>query len=232
MFDRYLSGSRGSWRRRAVLITSITLHVSAVIALFVMSVFRVTEISPPLLAVVFNPPPAQAPPETARPKRKRTTNPSHRLQPVRVPTVAPPTAPAPPPSEVGPGDRPDPTGPPDGPPGTDPNSHGTAPCVGAQCVTAPAAKPRNLPPHALDAERIGGAMPHLPAAVQAQRRGLGDTTFTARICVDQSGRVSSVSVLAGIPGADGEIVQTLRGWRYRPQPIPVCFMSHFVFDVQ
>jgi hypothetical protein len=228
MFDRYVSGSRPSWRRRAVLIGSITLHVAAAITLFVMSVFRVAEISPPLLAVVFNPPAAQPPPE--KPAPRKTKPPSHHVQPAHVPTVAPPTAPLPP--GVGPdgsGDRP---GPPDGPPGPDPGSNPTPRCVGASCVTAPAPKPRNVAPHALDAERLAGAMPHLPVAVQLQRRGLGDTTFTARICVDQSGRVSSVGVLAGIPGADGEIVQTLRGWRYKPQPIPVCFISQFVFDVQ
>ena len=75
-------------------------------------------------------------------------------------------------------------------------------------------------------------MPHLPAAVVGARRGLGESSFTARLCVDQSGAVSSVTVLAGIPGADADIVATLRGWRYRPQPIPVCFVSQFVFDVR
>jgi hypothetical protein len=99
-------------------------------------------------------------------------------------------------------------------------------------VSAPAPKPRNLPPHALDAQRIAGALPHLPPAVVAAHHGLGDSTFTARLCVDQSGAVSSVTVLAGIPGADAGIVSTLRGWRYKPQPIPVCFITQFVYDVQ
>ena len=89
-----------------------------------------------------------------------------------------------------------------------------------------------MAPHALDAQRLPGAMPHLPASVIGARRGLGDTTFTARLCVDQSGAISSVTVLSGIPGADADIVATLRGWRYSPQPIPVCFVTQLVYDVQ
>jgi len=99
-------------------------------------------------------------------------------------------------------------------------------------VAAPAPKPHNVGPHALDAQRLAGAMPHLPAAVIGARKGLGDSTFTARICVDQSGSVSSVTVLAGIPGADADIVSTLRGWRYKPQPIPVCFITQFTYEIQ
>ena len=75
-------------------------------------------------------------------------------------------------------------------------------------------------------------MPHLPAAVIGARRGLGDSTFTARLCVDTSGAVSSVTVLGGIPGADADIVSTLRNWRYKPQPIPVCFITQFTYEIQ
>jgi hypothetical protein len=99
-------------------------------------------------------------------------------------------------------------------------------------VSAPAPKPRNLPPHALDAQRLAGAMPHLPAAVIGARRGLGESTFTARLCLDTAGSVSSVTVLAGIPGADADIVATLRAWRYKPQPIPVCFVTQFTYEIQ
>jgi hypothetical protein len=89
-----------------------------------------------------------------------------------------------------------------------------------------------VPPHALDAERIGGVLPHLPASVIGARRGLGDARFVARVCVDQSGAVSSVTVLSGIPGADAGIVSAVRGWRYRPQALPVCFVTQLVYDVE
>ncbi len=75
-------------------------------------------------------------------------------------------------------------------------------------------------------------MPHLPASVIGARRGLGESTFTARVCVDQAGAVSSVNVLAGIPGADADIVSALRGWRYKPQPIPVCFITQLTYEIQ
>lgn len=238
MFERFVSGRRPSWKRRAVLISSLALHATVGLGLVVASVFHVAEITPPLLAVVFNPG-GQPPPPPPPPAAHKRATPTHRVTtptPRTQPLVAPPTQPEPDPDPAvgedtgvagGKGPKGG-TGPLDG----DPTSKATGPCVGASCIAAPAPRPRNVAPHALDAARVAGAMPHLPATVIASRRGLGDSTFTAKICVDQSGTVSSVSVLSGIPGADADILATLRGWRYKPQPIPVCFLSQFVFDVQ
>lgn len=53
--------------------------------------------------------------------------------------------------------------------------------------------------------------------------------FAAKICIDRSGKVSRVDVLQGIPGADPSIVETLRSWRHKPQPTPVCFLIRYVF---
>jgi hypothetical protein len=39
-------------------------------------------------------------------------------------------------------------------------------------------------------------------------------------------------VLSGIPGADADIVATLRAWRYKPQAIPVCFVTQLTYDIQ
>jgi hypothetical protein len=232
MFDRFVSGRRPSWTRRGLLIGSLVLHGAVALVLVVGSWFHVAELTPPLLAVVFQsapqPPPQQQ--STARPKPPRRTA-APRPQET-TPTLTPPTAPQPTSRDDGPGDR-DAKDPGDsaGPPGTGPTA--TTGCTGANCgVAAPAPRPRNVAPHALDAQRLAGALPHLPAAVIGARRGLGDTTFTARLCVDQSGAISSVTVLSGIPGADADIVATLRGWRYRPQPIPVCFVTQLVYDVQ
>jgi hypothetical protein len=229
MFDRFVSGRRPSWKRRGLLIGSLVLHAVVALALVVSSWFHVAELTPPLLAIVFlsapNPPPPPAPPA-------RSTATERRVKPPRSsqPSIlAPPTAPEPtPPGGDGPPDAP-----PDAPPGGDPHSPATT-CTGPGCngPTAPAPRARNLPPHALDAERIAGATPHLPSSVIGARRGLGEATFTARLCVDQSGAISSVTVLSGIPGADRDIVSTLRGWRYKPQPIPVCFITQLVYDVE
>ncbi|MCU1276767.1 MAG: PaxA [bacterium] len=234
MFDRFVAGRRPSWTRRSLLIGSLVLHGSIALVLVAGSWFHVVELTPPMLAVVFRSA-AEAPPPPPPPGRAKSTE--HRVKTPRPqPTTAtqPPTAPDPTPPDDGKG-VPNSDGPPDGkgPLGGDPRSP-TAPCVGANCssISAPAPRPRNVPPHALDAQRIAGAMPHLPSSVIGARRGLGDTTFTARLCVDQSGAISSVTVLSGIPGADADIVSTVRGWRYKPQPIPVCFVTQLVYDVQ
>jgi hypothetical protein len=228
MFDRFVTGRRPSWKRRALLIGSLVMHAVVALALVVSSWFHVAELTPPMLAVVFlsapNPPPPPAPPARSTAPQQRVKSP----RPSQPSLQAPPTAPDPPsPGRDGP-----PDGPPDSPPG-DPHSPPTT-CTGPGCngPAAPAPRPLNLPPHALDAQRIGGVMPHLPSSVLGARRGLGDSTFTARLCVDQSGAISSVTVLSGIPGADGDIVSTLRGWRYKPQAIPVCFITQLVYNVE
>ena len=233
MFERFVSGKRRNWRRRALIIGSLVVHGGAVAALVLASWFQVTEIQAPMLAIAFfsSPPPQGATPPRTAPKRQ--THPAVRRAQPSVTAPEPPTAQEPPeaPGTPDPGDQP--PGPP-GPPAVGPPGIGSRniPCEGANCVTAPPPRPRNVAPHALDAQRISGLMPHLPASVAGTRKGLGDTPFTARLCVDTSGAISSVTVLAGIPGADADIVEALRGWRYKPQPIPVCFITQLIYDVE
>jgi hypothetical protein len=229
MFERYVTGKQGSWRRRALVVGSLVLHGGVVAALMIASWFRVAELTPPMLAIAFIP---QPPPQGAAVQKPKT--PAHVA--THHPRTAVPTLTQPSP-RVEPADEPPSDGPPsptDRPPGPPGPPGPPSTCTGPGCtaVNAPAPRPRNVPPHALDAQRIGGAIPHLPASVIGSRRGLGDSTFTARLCVDTSGTISSVTVLAGIPGADADIVSTLRGWRYKPQPIPVCFVTQLVYDVQ
>jgi periplasmic protein TonB len=231
MFERFVPGARGRSRRRAVLIASLALHAGVAVALVVGSVFHVAEIAPPLVAVVFAAAPEPPPPPPPPPSVRKRTTPPHQAStpaPRPVPQVAPAVAPTPEPPAT-----PDPPGSPDGPigdgrpdgrTGGHPDSTGTTPPP-----SAPPPRPRNVAPHALDAQKIAGALPHLPALVKAQRPG--DSRFLAKLCVDRAGAVSSVGVLSGIPGADESIVATLREWRYRPQPIPVCFVTEFVFSV-
>jgi hypothetical protein len=236
MFDRYMGARRSSWRRRALLVGSLVVHGGLFVALAVGSWLQVTELTPPLLAVVFNPVAGPPPESTQPPKTKRAPKhpPSTHPQPPTIVHEAPLVAP-PPIDEPG-DDNKDPDknggGGSGGGGGGGAGSEVAPPCLGGNCISAPPPKPRNVPPHALDAQRIAGAVPHLPAQVIDARRGLGESTFTARICVAQSGAVSSVTVLGGIPGADDSIVAALRAWRYKPQPIPVCFISQLVYDVE
>ncbi len=93
-------------------------------------------------------------------------------------------------------------------------------------------RPKNVPPHHLDNDAIFHPEPHLPEVIKAQRRGTEPPVFGARLCVDESGSVFQLQVIQSIPGADEAIVATLRQWRYRPQPIPVCFVANFQFDIE
>jgi hypothetical protein len=54
----------------------------------------------------------------------------------------------------------------------------------------------------------------------------------ARVCVDRGGAVSDVVVMQGIVGAEAQLTAALRTWRYRAQPIPVCFVMQLVFSVE
>lgn len=76
-----------------------------------------------------------------------------------------------------------------------------------------------------------GDDPHLPESIGSSRC---DSTLvgTYRLCLARDGRVQSVDVLAGIPDADDSIVATLRGWRYRPLPLPLCFEQNLAFRVE
>jgi hypothetical protein len=244
MFDRFVSGRRPSWKRRALLIASLVLHGGGALALVIASVTHVIEIAPPPLTIVMMPSPPPAPsgsPKTAE-ARPRQKTPPVKARPTTVtqplPAVAPVVTPAvePTPST---GDSTAPGGPGDdnpngrGGPGA-PDSTGTGVDPGGRgpALSSQALRPKNVPPYALEAQRLAGASPHLPDFVKVTRKGLGDLPFLARVCVDQAGVVNHVEVMQGIPGADDAIVQTLRGWRYKPQPIPVCFLSRFVFNVQ
>jgi hypothetical protein len=219
------------------------LHGAAATGLLVASIFYVAEIGPPPLAILFTPTPspigdksAEMQPEPqaqSRPKRKNrppatVTQPPPPEMPTETPSLAPVVSETPPTSGPGDGQLPG-----------DDNGHGPGDANGLPGSTgpvgpsapAPSLRPKNVGPHILDNMKIAGAQPHLPDFVRSAHRGLGDTPFVARLCVDQAGAVSRVDVLQGIAGADETIVQTLRGWRYKPQPIPVCFVTRLIFEV-
>lgn len=76
-----------------------------------------------------------------------------------------------------------------------------------------------------------GDDPHLPPTIGGSRC---DSTLvgTYRLCLGRDGGVQSVDVVAGIPEADDSILSTLRGWRYRPLPLPLCFEQNLAFRVE
>src|SRR3954454_18694543 len=71
MFDRYVQGTKPSWKRRAVLTVSLALHGIAAVVLVVYSFIHVEEITPPALSLTFfsAPPPPPPPPPPAAHKK-------------------------------------------------------------------------------------------------------------------------------------------------------------------
>jgi protein TonB len=91
---------------------------------------------------------------------------------------------------------------------------------------------KTVPSFVFDRERVSAPDPHLPTALKDQHpheqmRGL------YRICVGTDGRVEQVNVISSIPGADHSIIEQIRDtWRYKPQPVPVCSIRSFVFNIK
>jgi hypothetical protein len=69
-----------------------------------------------------------------------------------------------------------------------------------------------------------------PSLPPQARKGRGEKVFFAKICVGRDGRVFRVEVLQGIPGADEEMKNTILQWRYKPQPVDICFPSRWIFS--
>jgi len=226
MFDRYVQGTKPSWKRRAVLTVSLALHGIAAIVLVVYSFVHVEEITPPALSLTFfsAPPPPPPPP----PPAKKHTEVKHVEKKIVTPTSVPQLVQ--PKVEEKEEEKDD---------GEEGGVEGgvaggvkggtVGGVVGGTGLPPPKAK--NVPIQKFDAERISGDMPSLPDIVKIQRKGTGEAIFLAKVCVDQSGHVNQISVMQGIPGADSQIMNTVRSWKFKPQQIPMCSLTRFVFTI-
>jgi hypothetical protein len=67
---------------------------------------------------------------------------------------------------------------------------------------------------------------------QLKSAGTPEARFMGKVCINNEGRVYQVQVLSGIPGADNEIVGTIKSWQYKAQPVSVCFVASIEFSVQ
>ncbi|MDB4964542.1 MAG: Serine/threonine protein kinase PrkC, regulator of stationary phase [Myxococcales bacterium] len=123
--------------------------------------------------------------------------------------------------------------PPSAPKPVDGAASGGKPAAAPTAVAsmAPAQKPKNVNAHTLDSQQISHADPHLPEIVRIQRKGTGDARFAAKVCINNEGRVYQVNVLQSIPGADDAVVNAIKQWSYKPQPVSVCFVANIIFDL-
>lgn len=257
MFDRFARAHQpASPRRHLLLILSLVCHAVAVIGLVIYSFIYVQELPEPILTLTLRIPPVPVmlglgPRTESRPRprpRIAQRTPSNEVRPHLQPPAQPPTPqpraenppanPASPPEPSDPGGDPD--GDPNGDPGGDPNGgpgggdpngdpHSTGP--GGQAHEAPPRSVRNVA-HDLDPSQIlHHPEPHLPDPVKARYRTSGEALFIAKVCIDRSGRVFRTDVIQGIEGADQAILATIHEWRYRSQPLPVCFAARWIFTI-
>jgi hypothetical protein len=82
----------------------------------------------------------------------------------------------------------------------------------------------------LEAQQLAAPQPPLPDEVlrrESGRRLVGGYD----ICVGPAGDVTGVKTVASIPGADAQILDTLKTWKYRPQPAALCGAKVLTFQV-
>jgi TonB family protein len=103
-------------------------------------------------------------------------------------------------------------------------------------------KPPIVPPHILKALRTDGDTQIKPSRnVQNQilSDGLTGVTAAVKLCIDTSGRVSSVTLIASTkyPEYDQQLMDGARRWSYRPYlvngvPTPACGPVNFVYGIK
>lgn len=178
---------------------------------------------PGLLLAASSPerPPVPAPWQRLKPPAPRRTRPVPSSAPERV-TGPLPAAPAPvvSPSLLA---EPSPAGP----------EESAAPPLRPPANAAVPARPPSLGPTSTQSRRIEscGARPRLPAALQHSHRG-ETLRGEYELCMDRAGRVLSIKPLRGIPGADADIIATLRTWQCEPWPVPSCSVLELEFALE
>jgi hypothetical protein len=142
-------------------------------------------------------------------------------------------------------------------PGTNPDGEitDTGSCVGPACGP-PSKEPVKeepkkeelvktvtmVPPQILKGNRISGETMIAPPDVvktQMMRDDHKRTVGAFKICLSESGQVSSVTMIASTkyPAYDALLMSTMRTWLYHPymiggQPAPVCSAVSFVYSMQ
>ena len=110
--------------------------------------------------------------------------------------------------------------------------------VGAPPPAPAPAKAQIVPVQVLKGLRISGEeqiTPPSKALVAMQRSGKGRIIAAAKMCLNATGRVNSVSIIkrSGFPSWDSKIKSKMRLWKYKPyrangKSIPVCTSVTFV----
>lgn len=104
------------------------------------------------------------------------------------------------------------------------------------------ATPINVPPTALENNRVGGGsktiLPDDDTQTEIRSSGRDKVIGSYKLCVGVDGEVATVSQLksTGFAGYDGKIIGEIKAWRYLPyiyngDPTPVCTAVTVIYTV-
>lgn len=237
MFDRYAAATAPSWTRRALAGASVGLHVVAAIAIAIYSIFHVEEIAPPAVSLTFfsAPPPPPPPPPPARKKQTIEKKvPQTQVVQVQNPKIVQP-------KQEEKKDEPEDDGEEGGQEGGQKGGQvggtvggqvgGTVGGTGTDLNAKPTGAPKMVPMFTLMASVISAPDPHLTdeyksAHPQQTVKGM------YKVCIAADGHVTDVTAMTAIPGMDETIIQQIKStWKYKPQPLPVCFGKPIMFKI-
>jgi periplasmic protein TonB len=229
MFDRYAAATAPSWGRRALIMASILLHVTAGIALAIYSIFHIEEIAPPAISLTFFSAPPPPPPPPAG--HKKTTPHTEIKKPVTQIVQPKPDAIFQPKKEEPKPEEKDEEG-------EEGGVEGGVKCgvaggtVGG--VVGSTGKPtggKTVPMFTLMASVISAPDPHLPDEFKAQHPNQ-TVKGMYKVCLNTDGSIADVTTMTPVPGQDGTIISQVKSsWKYKPQPLPVCFVKPFLFKI-
>jgi len=221
MFERYIAGTKPSWKRRALIIVSLVLHGAIAVGLLVWSIIHIEEVSPPALSLTFftsAPPPPPPPPPAARKPVERKVKPTRLQQPSEIPKLVQPVEPEKP-------EEPEDTA------GVEGGVEGGVPggVVGG-IVNAPPPPPPPKQRIELDEgqvrlTKISGPDPeYTPQALEREVEGL----MMVKCVVTADGLVRNCRVLKSLPFMDRAVIQALEQRRYKPylangQPVEIDY---------
>jgi hypothetical protein len=242
MFDNFVAQTKPSWKRRALIVASLSAHVIAGVVLGVWSILHVEEIAPPAVSLTFFSAPPPPPPPPPKKKKSTPTEKKPETQPKVMTQPDPSKLQQPKIEEKKPETKDDDDGEEDGsddgqkggqkgglpgglPTGT-PGGNGPP-----QPKAPPAAPPKTVAGFTLIAQQLSHPNPHLPEAVMASRPHQ-DIKGMYKVCIKNDGHISDVFTMTGIAGADEQIAAQIKsGWVYKPQPVPICFVAALTFKV-
>lgn len=94
----------------------------------------------------------------------------------------------------------------------------------------PGSRPKTVPPHMFDTQAIERETPHLPEAVREKHAGQ-NLVVMYYVTLGTDGHVTAVDPINPIADVDAAIIETLKRWRFKPQPLALRTMLRFEFYI-